>query len=52
MPKMMSAGSFWMELEGLFSRVRKGGDVQEQLRELQEGMEELAAAYFHRGGTQ
>ncbi len=52
LPKMMSAGSFWMELEGLFSRVRKGGDVQEQLRELQEGMEELAAAYFHRGGTQ
>lgn len=52
LPKMMAAGSFWMRLEGLFSRVRDGADIQEQLRELQEEMEGLAAAYFPVGGTQ
>jgi len=36
LPKMMETGNFWLQLEGLFSRVWNGADVTELVEELAE----------------
>jgi len=39
LPKMMDTANFWMQLEGLFSRVWNGSDVTELVQELANQME-------------
>lgn len=36
LPKMMETGNFWLQLEGLFSKVWNGADVAQLVRELAE----------------
>ena len=38
LPKMMETGNFWLQLEGLFSKVWNGADVTELVQELAESI--------------
>lgn len=39
LPKMMETGNFWLQLEGLFSKVWNGADVTQLVEELAAGIE-------------
>ena len=44
LPKMMETGNFWLQLEGLFSKVWNGADVTALVQELDETISEQVSA--------
>ena len=44
LPKMMETGNFWMQLEGLFSKVWNGADVTALVQELDEAISSQISA--------
>ncbi len=44
LPKMMETGNFWLQLEGLFSRVWNGADVTQLVQELDEAISAQVSA--------
>lgn len=44
LPKMMETGNFWLQLEGLFSKVWNGADVTELVQELADQITEQVTA--------